>query len=117
MVHTDLVERLAKARGIPDVWEIVKASVQRELGRERAGLMVATAEIGNVPNGFFGAYFVVASNAIVINSTVLRRIEETQPALLVPWLYGVLLHEYLHALGVLDEAEVRKVTNRVAGAS
>jgi hypothetical protein len=115
VVHGDLVERLARARTIPDVFDVVKASVQRVLGRERAGLMVATAEIGNMPGGFLGGYFVVASNAIVVNNTPLRRLQEAQPELYVPWLYGLLLHEYLHALGVLDEDEVRKVTNRVAG--
>jgi len=114
VAHADLVDRLAKARAIPDVFGVVKDSVRRVLGRERAGLMVATAEIGNMPNGFLGGYFVVASNAIVVNATPLRRIEETEPELYVPWLYGLLLHEYLHALGVLDEGEVRRVTNHVA---
>ena len=108
-------ERLAHAKGIPDVFEAVKDAVRRTLGKERAGLMVVTQEIGNTPNGFLGAYFVVGANAIVVNQTPLRRIQETQPALEVPWLFGVLLHEYLHSLGILDETEVRKVTNEVAG--
>jgi hypothetical protein len=107
-------ERLAKARGIPDVFEAVKEAVRRVLGKERAGLMVVTQEIGNMPGGFLGAYFVVGANAIVVNQTPLRRIQETQKDLEIPWLFGVLLHEYLHALGILDEAEVRRVTTRVA---
>lgn len=114
MAHPDLVDRLERARTIPDIFGVVKASVQRVLGRERAGLMVATSEIGNLPGGFLGGYFVVASNAIVVNSTPLRRIQETEPELYVPWLFGLLLHEYLHALGILDEGEVRKVSNHVA---
>ena len=109
-------ERLAKAKGIADVFEAVKEAVRRVLGKERAGLMVVTQELGNVPNGFLGAYFVVGANAIVVNQTPLRRIQETEPTLYIPWLFGVLLHEYLHSLGVLDEKEVRGVTNQVAEA-
>lgn len=116
MTGLTVAERLERAKDIPDVFEAVKASVRKVLGRERAGLMVVTQEIGNVPNGFFGGYFVVGANAIVVNQTPLRRIQETEPALYIPWLYGLLLHEYLHSLGILDEAEVRKVTNQVAQA-
>jgi len=115
VADAQIVERLAKAKSIPDVFDAVKESVRRVLNRERAGLMVATSEIGNFPGGFLGGYFVVASNAIIVNQTPLRRIRDTQPALYIPWLYGLLLHEYLHALGILDEGEVRRVTNYVAG--
>lgn len=114
MAAGSAAQRLAQARGIPDVWEVVKQAVRETLGKERAGLMVAKAEIGNVPNGFLGGFYVVATNAIVINQTPLRRIEETDPGLVVPWLFGLLLHEYLHALGILDEGEVRRVTLEVA---
>jgi hypothetical protein len=114
MTETSVAERLLKARDIPDVFEAVKAAVRKVLGRERAGLMVVTQEIGNVPNGFFGGYFVVGANAIVVNQTPLRRIQETEPGLYIPWLFGLLLHEYLHSLGILDETEVRRVTNQVA---
>lgn len=107
-------DRLETAKGIPEVFEAVKEAVRRVLGKERAGLMVVTQEIGNTPGGFLGAYFVVGANAIVVNQTPLRRIKDTEPALYIPWLFGVLLHEYLHSLGILDENEVRKVTTQVA---
>lgn len=114
MTPVPTAERLAKAKGIVDVFEAVKEAVRRVLGKERAGLMVVTQEIGNAPGGFLGAYFVVGANAIVVNKTPLRRIQETKPDLYIPWLFGVLLHEYLHSLGILDETEVRKVTTRVS---
>jgi hypothetical protein len=117
MAGTTTAERLASAKGIPEVFEAVKEAVRRALGKERAGLMVVTQEIGNVPDGFLGAYFVVGANAIVVNQTPLRRIKETEPTLYIPWLFSVLLHEYLHSLGILDETQVRKVTNEVAGAA
>ena len=110
-------DRLASARGIPEVFDAVKEAVRRVLGKERAGLMVVTQEIGNIPDGFLGAYFVVGANAILVNQTPLRRIKETEPALYIPWLFGVLLHEYLHSLGILDEAQVRKATDEVAAAA
>jgi len=114
MADEQVIERLAKAKDIPEVFEVVKFAVRKVLNRERAGLMVATADIGNMPGGFLGGYYVVATNAIVVNRTPLRRIQETNPELYVPWLFGLLLHEYLHTLGVLDEEEVRPLTNHVA---
>lgn len=116
MTGITTANRLASAKGIAEVFEAVKEAVRRVLGKERAGLMVVTQEIGNSPGGFLGAYFVVGANAIVVNQTPLRRIKETEPTLYIPWLFGVLLHEYLHSLGILDEEQVRKATNEVATA-
>ena len=55
-----------------------------------------------------GAFFAVGSNIIVMNKVPLNRIKETQPKLYKPYAFHVLLHEYLHTLGYLDENVVRK---------
>ncbi len=56
-----------------------------------------------------------------MNKTPIRRIMETKPGLLKPYVFTTLLHEYLHSLGYLDEPDVRKlacsITSRLFGSS
>jgi hypothetical protein len=93
-----------------DNFEEVKNIVKKYEGRSRAGLMLGLQEIGATMDGFIGAYFPVSSNIIVINKTPLRRINETNPELLKPYGFHVLLHEYIHSLGFLNEDLTRQKT-------
>ena len=86
-----------------DTYELVKEAVRKSEGRSRAGLMLGLQELGSSLNGFIGAYYQVASNIIIVNATPIRRIIETNPHLLKPYGFHVLLHEYIHSLGFLDE--------------
>ncbi len=70
--------------------------------------MLGLADLGNHPAGFVGAFYPVASNVIVMNKVPLHRIEETNPDLYKPYVFNVLLHEYLHTLGYLQETTVRR---------
>ncbi|MCK4901816.1 MAG: hypothetical protein KAS76_00550 [Thermoplasmatales archaeon] len=97
-----------------DIFENVKDAVRKSEGRSRAGLMLGIQELGSTLNGFIGAYYPVASNIIVINKTPLRRIIETNPQLLKPYGFHVLLHEYIHALGYLDEEITKHKTYEIS---
>lgn len=91
-------------------FEQVKTIVKNEEGISRAGLMLGIQEIGANMNGFIGAYFPVASNIIIMNKTPIRRIIETKPDLLSPYSFHILLHEYIHSLGFLNENLTRGKT-------
>jgi hypothetical protein len=86
-----------------DTFEDVKKTVNTIEGISRAGLMLGLQELGTSPSGFIGAYFPVSSNIIVINKTPLLRIIDTNQKLFKPYIFHVLLHEYIHSLGFLDE--------------
>jgi len=92
---------------LPDMFEVVKDLVECELGRHRAGLMLGLVDLGISHGGFVGAYFVVGGNAIVINRQALAAVKSRQPELEKPYQFYLLLHEFLHAVGILDEAECR----------
>jgi len=100
---------------------VVKDLVECELGRHRAGLMLGYVDLGISHGGFVGAYFVVGGNAIVINRQALAAIQSRQPELEKPYQFYLLLHEFLHAVGILDEAECRStaaaLSARAFGAS
>ena len=70
--------------------------------------MLGMAEMGGDQNYFIGAFYPVASNIIVMNKTPLDVLKGNRPELLKPYVFHVLLHEYLHSLGVYDEMETRK---------
>ncbi len=104
---TDYRARLDEAKSLPDIFELVKSLVLKSLGKSRGGLMLGMANLGNHPQGFFGGFFTTGSNVIVLNKIPLQRIKETRPELYKPYVFHVLLHEYIHSLGYLDEADVR----------
>jgi len=97
-----------------DTFEEVKELVSKTEKRTRAGLMLGLQELGSTMNGFIGAYFPVSSNIIVINKTPLRRLIETNPKLVKPYGFHLLLHEYIHSLGFLDENYTRNKTYEIS---
>jgi hypothetical protein len=92
----------------PDLFEIVKRLVEEKIGSHRAGLMLGLTDMGLGPDGFVGAFFVTGSNAIVINRQSLNIVKIRTPELHKAYMFYLLLHEYLHASGIFDEAETRK---------
>ncbi len=53
------------------------------------------------------AIFTVGSNFIVMDRILLERIKETRPGLFKPFALHVLMHDYIHSPGYLDEQLVR----------
>jgi hypothetical protein len=112
MKHTTNLSDLNQ--NIIETFEEVKKVVQKNENRSRAGLMLGLQEIGASLDGFIGAYYPVASNIIIVNKTPLRRIIETNKTLLKPYIFHVLLHEYIHALGFLDEETTGQKTYEIS---
>ena len=113
MINKEYSDKEVKEELI-DIFEDVKKIVYKTEKRSRAGLMLGFQELGSSINGFIGAYYPVSSNIIVINQTPLRRIVETNSKLLKPYGFHVLLHEYIHSLGFLDETVTRQKTYEIS---
>ena len=107
------VDKLEESKSIGDIFELIKEIVWKTTKQSRAGLDLGLVEMGNVPEGFLGAYYVATSNIIIMNETPLNRIKETDPNLLTPYIFSVLMHEYLHSLGIFDEEKTRIVTYQI----
>lgn len=105
---------LSSAKDLADIFELVKVIVRKTIGKERPGLMLGLANLGGGPHGFVGAFFPIATNIIVMNSLPLKRIKETDPALYKPYVFHILLHEYLHTLGVIDEVATRRMAYEIS---
>jgi hypothetical protein len=115
----DFKTRLEEAKTLADIFEVVKAVVLKSMKKSRGGLMLGMADLGNHPKGFLGGFFTVGSNVIVLNKNPLQRITETRPELYKPYAFHVLLHEYIHSLGFLDErmvnSKVYEITKEALG--
>jgi len=105
-------ERLDQCQDFGDVFELVKKSAEHSLGRRRAGLMLYLAKLPN----HIGAFHTIGTNGIVMNRTTLDMITHGARSLreINSYVYSILLHEYLHALGYVEEREVRRLVYDVS---
>jgi len=104
--------RINKAEGFSEVWEIVKDTVRDSLGEHRVGMMLF---LDNLPL-HLGAYHPLGTNNIVLNRTLVETVEAATKSkrLVNAFVYNMLVHEYLHALGHVPEAEVRSLVYRIS---
>ena len=104
--------RVDNARGFAEVYEIVKDTVKRHLGKYRVGMMLY---LDDLPLQV-GAYHPVGTNSIVMNRTLLNLVgvATTSKQVSNAFIYTILLHEYLHALGYLSEQVVRPLVYEVS---
>jgi hypothetical protein len=104
--------RLDDAKGYSEVWEIVKATVKSSLNERRVGMLLF---LDDLPLQV-GAYHPLGTNNIVLNRALVNIVEaSTKSKLLInAFVYTLLLHEYLHALGRWSEAHVRPLVYRVS---
>jgi hypothetical protein len=103
-------KKLNSCKDYGDIFELVKRAVKQQIGRERAGLMLY---LGNLPLNI-GAYHGVGTNGIVLNKSLLRVINFRTLTELNSYVFMILLHEYLHSLGYLDEKQVRRLTHDIS---
>lgn len=105
-------EHLDECRNYGDIFDIVKRAVKRAIGRERVGLMLY---LGNLPL-HVGAFHQIGSNGIVINKRLVNLMSRSAESITETnsFIFTLLLHEYLHSLGYLDEGQVRKLVYEIS---
>ena len=100
---------------MPDIFETVKSDVKNVLGHHRAGLSLGLVELGMFKGGFIGGMHFHPGHDIVMNKTPLKIIMNSQPYKIVwAYTYHILLHEYIHSLGFIDEQQCRILTLRTS---
>jgi len=104
---TSYSERLDACENFGDVFELVKKTAERSLGQRRAGLMLYLARLPR----HIGAFHTMGTNGIVMNRNTLDIVTHGARSLreINSYVYSILLHEYLHSLGHVEERDVRKL--------
>jgi len=107
-----MAEYLDLCDNFSDVFDIVKRSTENSLKQSRAGLMLYLARLPDHVTTFHP----LGSNGIVMNRTVLDALTRGGHSLreINSYIYSLLLQEYLHALGYVDEKIFRKLVHRVS---
>jgi len=108
----DFRSRLDRAHGFNEIWELIKETVVDSLGEHRVGMMLF---LDDLPLQL-GAYHQLGTNNIVLNRTLVQVVKAATRTkrLANAFVYSLLLHEYLHALGHVPEAEVRPLVYQVS---
>ena len=100
------------AEGFKGIWEIVKETVKVSLGKHRLGMLLF---LDDLPL-HLGAYHQLGTNNIVLNRSLVNIVQAVTKSkkLVNAFVYSILTHEYLHALGHVSEAEVRSLVYDVS---
>ncbi|HXV45143.1 MAG TPA: hypothetical protein VD736_00540 [Nitrososphaera sp.] len=106
--QTQFRERIAKLKDFNEAFELVKSAVLQKFRMHRAGLSL----ILQVMPSQLGAYHMLGSNTIVMNSYLLAAVRKIAGSTeeYNSYKFMVLAHEYLHSLGIVDENTVRQMT-------
>ncbi|MCD6312899.1 MAG: hypothetical protein J7L79_03710 [Thaumarchaeota archaeon] len=110
-MRRDFRKRLEEAESFGEIFRVVKSAVQEVLKTRRAGLELILADL---PSGV-GAMHQPGSNAIIMNRKYLQALLGSSKTRVEinSHIFFILLHEYLHSLGVLDEEEAKTLSLRV----
>jgi hypothetical protein len=112
MNQNEFREKLEQSRNYREIFALVKRSAKDALGLQRSGLMLYLEELPlNI-----GAFHQIGSNGIVLNRRLLRIMPKTVRTAtgMNSFLFTILLHEYLHSLGYLDEQQVRNLVHKIS---
>lgn len=108
---SDLSIELEASTDFSGIFSLVKKAVKKSIGEHRVGLMLY---LGDLPMRI-GAFHSPGSNDIVLNRRLLNKITKDKPPTgRKAFLFTILLHEYLHSLGYLDEKEVRGLVYQIS---
>ncbi len=90
-----------------DIFKIVKRNVKEVFGTERVGFMLVLSEL---PAGVAAMHY-MGSNSIILNKSLVKSLDVIEKAREKRnyVIYDLLLHEYIHSLGYVDERTVRSL--------
>jgi|Deesub1362A_J573_1020465.scaffolds.fasta_scaffold00875_13 hypothetical protein len=103
--------RLNECDGFACIFKLVKEAVEKSISKRRAGLILGLSDLP--PN--IGALYQVGSNFIVMNRKMLHlvRISRSQK-MTNAYIFHILLHEYIHSLGFIDESKTQALTYSIS---
>jgi len=101
-----LEKRMSKCKDFACVFEIVKECVDETVGKKRSSMMLGLTDMPiNI-----AAFHPVPSNFIMVNRKLLEAISGYNRKLVNAYVFSILLHEYLHSIGYLNEEDTQTLT-------
>ncbi|MBS7651453.1 MAG: hypothetical protein QXI59_03215 [Candidatus Bathyarchaeia archaeon] len=111
MKQRNYPRKLDQCKDFTDIFALVKRAVKETTGEARSGLMLVLADLPD----HVSAFHEVGSNSIVLNNRILNSIIHSSRTFreVKSYIFTVLLHEYLHSLGHMDELEVKELAGQI----
>jgi len=107
----DFVDRLNECSEFSRIFELVKEAVEVTTGRRRVGFILGLSDLPN----YIGAFHQLGSNFIVMNKRLLKEIIGSGNRKLInSYIFHILLHEYIHSLGCIDEQKTQMLTHAIS---
>jgi len=107
----EFVDRLNECSDYSCIFELVKAAVEITINRRRVGLMLGLSDLPN----YIGAFHQLGSNFIIMNKKLLKEVVRSgNKKLINAYIFHVLLHEYIHSLGYMNEQETQILTHAIS---
>jgi len=112
MEESFFIEKLERCNGYGEIFDLVKKAVKKALGLHRVGLLLY---LENLPP-HVGAYHQLGSNGIVLNKLLINLMNKSliSKTDFNSLIFSLLLHEYLHSLGFINEEEVRQLVYEIS---
>lgn len=107
-------KRLKNTKTLAEIFELVKDAVYHTVGQKRPGLMLGLTEIAAEQKKSIGGFYPLGSNFIIINKAPLRKIMEKNKRLYQPYVFHMLLREYMHSFGIMDEVVLRQTVKKIS---
>jgi len=105
------VDRLNECSDFPCIFQLVKSAVEITIGRRRVGLILGLTDLPN----YVGAFHQMGSNFIVMNKRLLEEvIGSGNRKLINAYIFHILLHEYIHSLGYMNEQKTQLLTHAIS---
>lgn len=105
------IDKLNQCNDYSDVFEIVKEVVKTSINRRRAGLILGLSDLPT----HIGAMYQVGSNFILVNRILLNEVKRTSDnEMKNAYIFHILLHEYIHSLGLIDEQKTQSLTYSIS---
>ncbi len=100
---------------ISQLFEFVRKLVKDFLKKSHPHIRLGLIELGYNRGSFIGGFHVAGSNEIILNKSALRVMqEESKKEDFKAYLFHLLLHEYIHSIGVFNETKTRELTQRIS---
>lgn len=110
-MDTEFIEKLDNCSEFSCVFELVKSAVKKVIGKRRVGLILGLTDLPN----HIGAFHQLGSNFIIINKMLLKRVIKLgNKKLINAYIFHILLHEYLHSFGYVNEQETQILTHAIS---
>jgi len=107
----DFIDKLNECSDFSCIFHLVKSSVEMTIDKRRVGLILGLTDLPN----YVGAFHQMGSNFIIMNKRLLKEIIRSgNRDLINAYIFHVLLHEYIHSLGYMNEQKVQVLTHAVS---